>query len=59
MAPPSFSDIGKQSRDVFGKGYHFGLVKLEVKSKASNGVEFTCGGSSPVETGAGNTHYYY
>lgn len=52
MAPPSFSDIGKQSRDVFGKGYHFGLVKLEVKSKASNGVEFTCGGSSPVDSGA-------
>merc|ERR1719431_445665 len=33
MAPPSYSDIGKQARDVFGKGYHFGLVKLDVKSK--------------------------
>merc|ERR1719427_1217527 len=33
MAPPSYSDIGKQARDVFGKGYHFGLVKLDVKYK--------------------------
>lgn len=46
MAPPAFGDIGKQSRDVFGKGYHFGLVKLEVKSKTSTGLEFTAGGTS-------------
>jgi len=52
MAPPSFSDIGKQSRDVFGKGYHFGLVKLEVKSKTSTGVEFTAGGVSNTDGGA-------
>jgi len=45
MAPPSFADIGKQSRDVFGKGFHFGLMKLEVKSKTSTGVEFTAGGN--------------
>eukprot|EP00088_Acartia_fossae_P052099 TRINITY_DN5870_c0_g1_i1.p1 TRINITY_DN5870_c0_g1~~TRINITY_DN5870_c0_g1_i1.p1 ORF type:complete len:281 (-),score=104.40 TRINITY_DN5870_c0_g1_i1:1175-2017(-) len=52
MAPPSFSDIGKQTKDVFGKGYHFGLVKLEVKSKTSTGVEFTAGGSSSTDGGA-------
>jgi voltage-dependent anion channel protein 2 len=46
MAPPAFGDIGKQSRDVFGKGYHFGVVKLEVKSKTSTGLEFTAGGTS-------------
>lgn len=51
MAPPSYADIGKQARDVFGKGYHFGLVKLEVKSKTSSGVEFTAGGSSTTESG--------
>lgn len=51
MAPPSFSDIGKQSRDVFGKGYNFGVMKLEVKSKAANGMEYTVGGNSPLETG--------
>jgi len=54
MAPPSFSDIGKQSRDVFGKGYHFGLMKLEVKSKTSTGVEFTNALSSNTEGGAVN-----
>jgi len=54
MAPPSYSDIGKQSRDVFGKGYHFGLVKLEVKSKTSTGVEFTSGGSTSTDGGAVN-----
>merc|ERR1712098_203854 len=49
MSPPSYSDIGKQARDVFGKGYHFGLVKLEVKSKTSSGVEFTAGGNTTTE----------
>ena len=28
------------------QGYHFGVVKLEVKSKTSTGLEFTCGGTS-------------
>ena len=46
MAPPSYADIGKQSRDVFGKGYHFGLVKLDVKTKTTSGVEFNAGGTS-------------
>lgn len=51
MAPPSFSDIGKQARDVFGKGYNFGLVKLDVKSKSSSGVEFNAAGSSSTDGG--------
>lgn len=51
MAPPSFSDIGKQARDVFGKGYHFGLVKLDVKSKTSSGVEFTAAGNTTTDGG--------
>jgi voltage-dependent anion channel protein 2 len=46
MAPPSYADIGKQARDVFGKGYHFGLVKLDVKTKTTSGVEFNAGGTS-------------
>ena len=50
MAPPSYSDI-KQAKDVFGKGYHFGLVKLDVKSNTSSGVEFTVGGSSFTDGG--------
>lgn len=51
MAPPSFSDIGKQARDVFGKGYHFGLVKLDVKSKSSNGVQVNASGSTTTDGG--------
>ena len=31
MAPPTYADLGKASRDVFGKGFHFGLCKLDVK----------------------------
>ena len=34
------------------QGYHFGLVKLEVKSKTSTGVEFTAGGVSNTDGGA-------
>ena len=51
MAPPSYFDIGKQAKDVFGKGYHFGLVKLDVKSNTSSRVEFTVGGSSFTDGG--------
>jgi len=54
MAPPSYADIGKQARDVFGKGYHFGLIKLEVKSKAASGVEFNAGGTSSMDSGKVN-----
>jgi len=46
-----YADIGKQSRDVFGKGYHFGLVKLDVKTKSDIGVEFNCAGSSSTDGG--------
>jgi voltage-dependent anion channel protein 2 len=41
MAPPSYSDLGKQARDVFGKGYHLGVLKLDAKTKTSTGVEFS------------------
>jgi len=51
MSPPKFGDLGKQSKDVFGKGYHFGLLKLDVKTKTSTGVEFNSGGQSVTETG--------
>ena len=43
MAPATYGDLGKTARDVFGKGYHFSLLKLEVKTKTTSGVEFTSG----------------
>ncbi|XP_017774636.1 PREDICTED: voltage-dependent anion-selective channel-like [Nicrophorus vespilloides] len=51
MSPPPYSDLGKNARDVFTKGYHFGLIKLDVKTKTSSGVEFTTGGTSNQENG--------
>lgn len=51
MAPPLYADLGKNSRDVFNKGYHFGLLKLDCKTKTSSGVEFNTGGSSNQESG--------
>jgi len=43
MAPPTYGDLGKQAKDVFGKGYHFGLLKLDVKTKTEGGVELSSG----------------
>jgi len=51
MAPPSYSDLGKQARDIFGKGYHFGLWKLDCKTKTESGVEFSTSGHSNQDTG--------
>merc|ERR1712168_283629 len=51
MAPPTYGDLGKSSRDVFGKGYHFSLVKLDVKTKTPSGVEFNAGGSNNTDNG--------
>jgi len=51
MSPPPYSDLGKKAKDVFNKGYHFGLIKLDVKTKSASGVEFSTGGSSNQESG--------
>lgn len=50
-APPTYADLGKNARDIFGKGYHFGLVKLECKTKTNSGVEFNVNTSSNQDTG--------
>lgn len=51
MAPPYYADLGKKSNDVFGKGYHFGVIKLDLKTKSETGVEFTSGITSNQESG--------
>uniref|UniRef100_A0A4W5QWG9 Non-selective voltage-gated ion channel VDAC2 n=1 Tax=Hucho hucho TaxID=62062 RepID=A0A4W5QWG9_9TELE len=48
--PPSYGDLGKSAKDIFNKGYGFGLVKLDVKTKSSSGVEFKTSGSSNTDT---------
>ncbi|NXK89988.1 VDAC3 protein, partial [Formicarius rufipectus] len=59
--PPSYSDLGKSARDIFNKGYGFGMVKLELKTKSSSGVDFTASGSSNTDTGkaSGNLETKY
>lgn len=51
MAPPAYGDLGKASKDLFNKHYHFGIVKLDLKSKTPSGVEFTVNGVSNNDTG--------
>lgn len=38
MAPPKYDDLGKEAKDLINKNFHFGVVKLEGKTKAKNGV---------------------
>jgi len=61
MAPPVYADLGKQARDIFGKGYHFGSVKLDVSSRTQNGVELNAGGTHTLDSGkiAGNLETKY
>uniref|UniRef100_A0A3Q3XHD9 Uncharacterized protein n=1 Tax=Mola mola TaxID=94237 RepID=A0A3Q3XHD9_MOLML len=43
--PPSYSDLGRAAKDIFSKGYGFGVVKLELKTKSESGdyVKDCCG----------------
>jgi voltage-dependent anion channel protein 2 len=49
-APPSFADLGKAARDLFSKGFNYGVYKVEAKTKTASGVEFTANGSSNHDT---------
>jgi voltage-dependent anion channel protein 2 len=51
MAPPLFGDLGKSARDLFSKGYHFGLFKLNVKTSTVGGVDISTGGSHNLDEG--------
>ncbi|CAK1555745.1 unnamed protein product [Leptosia nina] len=51
MSPPQYADLGKKANDVFSKGYHFGVFKLDLKTKSESGVEFTSGITSNQESG--------
>lgn len=52
--PPSYNDLGKAARDMFSKGYNYGFYKLEAKTKAQNGVQFTVNGGSNHDSGKFN-----
>lgn len=51
MAPSKYDDLGKEAKDLINKNYHFGVVKLEGKTKAKNGVDFTVDGTNNTDTG--------
>jgi len=44
MAPPQYADLGKTAKDLFNKGYNYGTVKLDVKTKTENGIDFNLTG---------------
>lgn len=52
MSPPSYFDLGKEARDVFGKGYHWGQVKLDVKTRhPMSGTQLSSGGVTNTDSG--------
>ncbi|CAH1164706.1 unnamed protein product [Phyllotreta striolata] len=51
MSPTPYSDLGKRARDLFSKGYHFGLIKLDCRTTTASGVHFHSGGQSEQESG--------
>ncbi|TNN66824.1 Voltage-dependent anion-selective channel protein 2 [Liparis tanakae] len=36
--PPSYADLGKSAKDIFNKGFGYGVLKLDVKTKSQSGV---------------------
>lgn len=48
--PPVFADLGKSARDLFSKGFNYGVYKVEAKTKSASGIEFTVNGSSNHDT---------
>ena len=44
MAPPLYADLGKTARDIFNKGYNYGTVKLDVKTRTKNQIDFNLTG---------------
>jgi len=52
--PPAFSDLGQAARDLLSKGYNYGTVKMELKTKTNSGLSITSGGRSHISTGRTN-----
>jgi len=53
-APPAFADLGQAARDLLCKGYNYGTVKMDLKTKTSTGLSVSSGGRSHVATGKTN-----
>jgi len=49
--PPLYCELGKEARNLFGMGFGFGFVKLNVRAKPSNSTMFSSFGTSDHESG--------
>lgn len=49
VPPPFYEDLGKKARDVLTKGYNYGLLKLDVKTRTVTGVELEVSGVQNLE----------
>lgn len=47
---PSFADLGKSAKDLFDKNFHLGIVKTEIKTSTSSGVNIKTNGTHNTET---------
>lgn len=54
--PPAYSDLGKSAKDIFSKGFGYGILKIDVKTKSQSGVEFNTSGSNNTDTGRSGGH---
>lgn len=54
--PPAYADLGKSAKDIFSKGFGYGILKLDVKTKSQNGVEFATSGSNNTDSGKSSGH---
>merc|ERR1712038_197809 len=52
MAPAKFADLGKAGNDLFGKGFEYGNVKMELKTNSSDGLAFLLKGGHDNNTAA-------
>jgi len=61
MAPPKYGDLGKAAKDLFNKGYNYGLVKLDVKTTTDNKIDFNVVGehNSDIQKSLGTLEAKY
>ncbi|CAL2040310.1 hypothetical protein CAEBREN_05851 [Caenorhabditis brenneri] len=53
MAPPTFADLGKSSKDLFNKGYNFGFLKIDSTTRAGDNKEVEFKSAAAHNIGSG------
>jgi len=61
MSPPLYADVDKKVRDIFSKGYNFGILKLDLKTKPAPGLETSGSDTYTIDSGknAGSAELKY